>query len=604
MDGRVGAEPETLRSDSKKRSVDECVDQDRSEGSSKRVKMRDLESVFLSEELVMGFSLYVTLMGAAIESFRVELDTKIRIDFEFPALGSVLVRYLIWVSNRMHVRICNYAGDYGSGRHAKDNKDQCDTSRNEASQDTEDTAETVSDAYESVPKARDSLSLLGDAAFLSLRCGDTSSNSADANSKAEISSAHIETSGKTSFLSQPQRDATSRFPSSRGFGLNINATNTPNSVEQDPFYPYKVHTYMKSRDESECGSTTGPVEEKDSFKLWKEMKQNGFLSSSYGGIPVPNIPKQRGRKKKNDPLKTKIEIAKKEQVTRFTKIAAPSGLLNGLNPGIINHVRNRKQVHSIIEALLRSEKHENRSDTTATVHSKPGNKEAHAKEKVQDRSYDSGATRSVLAHCDEPSTIFTGSMEGRECQLSNREDETLTLKLSSAAMRSENTLLIEESANEASVSSLSVKGKSQIQDTKGRLAALRRSKKRVQAVIETELPFLISKEFSSNQVNDPNVFQSSNALSSAAGEMHRARWTALFDQMDKALTEEGKHLETQLNQIKELRLHCEQGLQCINWIDPRLKKESTQREFAVRAAAASIYSTCNLAQAKEDVSCC
>ncbi|KAK9167919.1 hypothetical protein Syun_000059 [Stephania yunnanensis] len=526
MDGRVGAESEGLRSDSKKRSMNECVDKDQSEGSSKRVKMRDLESVFLSE---------------------------------------------------------------GTGRNgklllSKDSKDQCDdTSRNEegGSRDTEDTAETVSDAYESVPKARDSLSLLGDAAFLSLRCGDTSSNSADANSKAEISSAHVETSGKTSFLSKPERDATIGFPSSRGVGLNINVNNTPNSVEQDPFYPYKVPTYLKSRDESECGSTTGPVEEKDSFKLWKEMKQNGFLSSSYGGIPMPNIPKQRGRKKKNDPLMTKMEIAKKEHVTRFTKIAAPSGLLNGLNPGIINHVRNRKQVHSIIEALVRSEKHETRSNSTAIIPSKTGNKEAHGKEKVHDSSHDSGATRSVLAHCDEPSTIFTGAMEGRECQMmSNREDETLSLKLSSTTMRSDNTFLIEESANEASVSSLSVKGKSQIQsletlrrdmggrkyllialsfvylaanvaaqwldllyqDTKGRLAALRRSKKRVQAVIDTELPFLISKEFSYNQVNDPNVIQSSKALSSADGEMHRLRWTALFDQMDKALTEEGKYL--------------------------------------------------------------
>ncbi|KAK9167923.1 hypothetical protein Syun_000063 [Stephania yunnanensis] len=160
MDGRVGAESESLRSDSKKRSMDECVDQDQLEGSSKRVKMRDLELVFLSE---------------------------------------------------------------GTGRNgklllSKDSKDQCDdTSRNEegGSRDTEDTAETVSDAYESVPKARDSLSLLGDAAFLSLRCGDTSSNSADANSKAEISSAHVETSGKTSFLSKPERDATIGFPSSR-----------------------------------------------------------------------------------------------------------------------------------------------------------------------------------------------------------------------------------------------------------------------------------------------------------------------------------------------------------------------------------------------------
>lgn len=70
------------------------------------------------------------------------------------------------------------------------------------------------------------------------------------------------------------------------------------------------------------------------------------------------------------------------------------------------------------------------------------------------------------------------------------------------------------------------------------LAALRRSKKRVRAVISTELPFLISKEFSSGQENDPSVVN--NCV--AAAHMHRERWNTLFNQMDKALTEEEKQL--------------------------------------------------------------
>ena len=75
-------------------------------------------------------------------------------------------------------------------------------------------------------------------------------------------------------------------------------------------------------------------------------------------------------------------------------------------------------------------------------------------------------------------------------------------------------------------------------------AALRRSKKRVRAVITTELPFLISKEFSSDQENNPYVTKNSTdgVFNSAAADMHRARWSALFDQMDKGLTEEEKHL--------------------------------------------------------------
>lgn len=55
-------------------------------------------------------------------------------------------------------------------------------------------------------------------------------------------------------------------------------------------------------------------------------------------------------------LKKRLELSRKEQADRFAKLAAPSGLLNELNPGIINHVKNRRQVHSIIEALLKSEK--------------------------------------------------------------------------------------------------------------------------------------------------------------------------------------------------------------------------------------------------------
>lgn len=145
---------------------------------------------------------------------------------------------------------------------------------------------------------------------------------------------------------------------SRGIDLDLNAASDSRPMNHDQFSTFKNPNHLKTRELSECCSSTGPLEENNSLEVWKERKQNGSLSSSHGGIPIP-IPKQRGRKSKNDVLKKKMEIAKKEQVDRFTKIAAPSRLLNELKPGIINHVRNRKQVHSIIEALVRSEKHEN-----------------------------------------------------------------------------------------------------------------------------------------------------------------------------------------------------------------------------------------------------
>lgn len=76
------------------------------------------------------------------------------------------------------------------------------------------------------------------------------------------------------------------------------------------------------------------------------------------------------------------------------------------------------------------------------------------------------------------------------------------------------------------------------------LAALRRSKKRVRAVITTELPFLLSKEFSSNQENDPCAVKYSaygNSIVTKA-ELHRLHWSKLFNQMEYTLSEEEKQL--------------------------------------------------------------
>lgn len=75
-------------------------------------------------------------------------------------------------------------------------------------------------------------------------------------------------------------------------------------------------------------------------------------------------------------------------------------------------------------------------------------------------------------------------------------------------------------------------------------SALRRSRKRVQAVIQTEFPCLISKEFASNQENDPCSTNSSSIgqCDKSTVTAHHARWRALFDQMDKALSEEESQL--------------------------------------------------------------
>ncbi|PSS32484.1 Microtubule-actin cross-linking factor 1, like [Actinidia chinensis var. chinensis] len=494
---------------------------------------------------------------------------------------------------------------------------------------------------------------------------DTSPIPLDLNTKVCV--AHNSASGDTPACAHKlssfekygiEQDA--NFAASKGFGWDLNAEDVSSSLNQNPFYPFKNIENLRPTDASECGSSTGPLEEKDSMRVWKEMKQNGFISASHGGIPVP---KPHGRKKRIDGPKQKMELAKREQVDRFAKIAAPSGLLNELNPGIINHVRNSKQVLSIIEALVRSEKRENHlAGGKQAMPTKSGTKEISDRKDLEnandvgmnrfshyhERGYLSTSTgsqtekgfstllsESVVFNLDhtggdgESSKVERRSF-GKACVSSPyqvSEDDRLALKLSSSTtMASENTssLSNEESANVTTVSSLSVKAANVAsqwlellyQDTKGRLAALQRSKKRVRAVIHTELPFLISQEFSSNQENDQYAMKNSAAGCSgnADAEVHQARWSALFHQMDKALSEEEKQLESWLNQVQEMKLHCEWGLQhsSCNALhgsqrlgtlesDPRSEeRDNSERELAVQAAAASIYSTSNFLLSKEN----
>ncbi|KAI3817869.1 hypothetical protein L1987_11669 [Smallanthus sonchifolius] len=375
----------------------------------------------------------------------------------------------------------------------------------------------------------------------------------------------------------------------RNFDIDLNSQVVSISFNHEPFNLFKKYEHEQPQDTlSECGSTCAPMSEKDSMRIWKEIKQNGFLSSSHGGASVPPMPKPRGRKKGNESIiKKKIEIAKREQVDRFAKVAAPSGLLNELNPGIINHVRNRKQVHSIIENLVRSARNKNKKGEI----------------KQDDVN---------LNHSSE-------SQQTHICW--SKDNDVLELKLSSAStMASENmsSLSNDESANISTVDLLSVKAASVAaqwlellhQDIKGRLAALRRSKKRVQTVTQTELPLLISRELSSNQENNPCVNITNK-------EFHKFRWTALFDQMDKSLSEEEKHLENSLNQVREMLLHCEHGLlhfPLANALQHHATLQSSymfpkiepilDKDLAVRAAAAAIYSTSNFLQPAENLPCC
>ncbi|KAI3911379.1 hypothetical protein MKW98_010266 [Papaver atlanticum] len=442
-------------------------------------------------------------------------------------------------------------------------------------------------------------------------------------------------------------------------------------VPKNPFQPsIFVCNQLKPREDSECGSSTGPIEENESLRRWKEMKQNGFLSSTSTTAPVAVPPPKRRVKKTNnikeikstnvksvnmkttnvksvsmrttkctkssDAMKKRMEIAKKEEINRFTKVAAPSGLLNGLNPGIITHVRNSKQVHSIIEALVRSEKIQNSRKTTGAElmrEIKDGNNHTDSLANFQDL----GVPSFSLSVEDELAHTFNGSSKdaiyvaykkvcsdtsGASYFTSGSEDDIFAVKLSPSMPPEYSSPNIEESASKTSISSLSIKAATVAsqwlellyQDFRGRLAAIERSKKRLQSVIQIELPLLVSREFPNEQENSIICSQSSSTNEhhyARVKDIHRSRWSGVFDQMEKQLYEEGKQLERWLNQVKEMQLHCEWGLQCVNWHDfqlqkseddSRLKKGSKpDKELSVMAAAASIYSTCNLVMAKGNV---
>lgn len=153
------------------------------------------------------------------------------------------------------------------------------------------------------------------------------------------------------------KDVEPTVTKSLGFGLDFKV-DVPSLAEKIAFISAQESLgCMKDKEYLECRTYPSPRDENESesMKIWKAMKQKCLLSSSNRRVTSP---RHQGRAKKHtkDTVKRMIGLAKKEQMNRFSKVAVSSGLLRGLDPGIINHVRNSKQVFSIIEALIKSEK--------------------------------------------------------------------------------------------------------------------------------------------------------------------------------------------------------------------------------------------------------
>ncbi|XP_066321149.1 uncharacterized protein [Miscanthus floridulus] len=406
-------------------------------------------------------------------------------------------------------------------------------------------------------------------------------------------------------------------------GLDLNTVDSSDAADLNPFFPYKKLGQSKVSDPSECGSTTGATEESESHRKWREMKQNGFLSSSHGSAMVPR-PHGRASKRKRDDEFKKSTSTQHGQANKSMKVAAPSGLLSGLNPGIINHVRNSKQVYSIIKAMVHSERLENENQPAFT--SQTGKRGREVSERIQDQKYGGGFMKchslmkdnNVVFHQTLPTTLHFLPQDG----------DSLKLQLSSAVTMSSDRICSTSADDPASnhdyMTVLSVKAASVAsqwlellhQDIRGRLAALKRSRKRVRNALHTELPYLILTEFPSNQENESSIANTSEAgcTDKAVSEEHVARWRSLFVQMDRALQEEGKQLEKRLKQVQEMQLNCDKGLKHMTCESPLLgpmaelwklkNPDISESEWAVQAAAASIYSTCNMVmRAENNVPC-
>ncbi|XP_041992250.1 uncharacterized protein LOC121743126 [Salvia splendens] len=440
-------------------------------------------------------------------------------------------------------------------------------------------------------------------------------NSAIPDSRVLDLNVHV---GSTSYVVVSEKEDV--ITKARGFDLDLNAAAVSSSINES-IYPCKMNKHLMSREDSDCVSSVGPMDTKDPMRVWKGLKQNNYLSAPYGA-PPGTLSKTRGRKKSsNDVMKKKIERAMKEQVDRFARVAAPSGLLNGLNPGIINHVRNSKQVHSIIEALVRSEKDE--SLLSGSKRRNQINELSDRREAINVRGsgeqisgFDRGDALLGRRQMSDYAFFSKSVYPNMGITRGDGESHMGYARTSSVAIGMENAscLSSDESANISSVTSLSLKAANIAlqwlellhQDIRGRLAALRRSKKRVRAVITTELPLLISREFSSEKENDLQMINST-------ADAHSDRWSTLFGKMDKALSEEEGHLENWLNQVKEMQSHCEIGLSANALHCPSEQAlphnrsgavEDSDKDLAVRAAAASIYSTCNFLLSRENLPCC
>ncbi|KAK8952890.1 hypothetical protein KSP40_PGU007774 [Platanthera guangdongensis] len=302
----------------------------------------------------------------------------------------------------------------------------------------------------------------------------------------------------------------------------------------DPFYPYKKLGQVESADPSECGSTTGPIEINESMRKWNEMKQNGFVSTFQVKSLIPLAQKFKPTKKNNENIKKKVDTTRRKQSNMHTMVSASSQILSGLNPGIIKHVRNSKQVNSILKAMLQNEMLEKQETERSNSEIERGTNKVCNGWKAHSNASAHGhlelSLNKPLNPCSSNKKQYNDpKMPKPEFPL-ECDDDSLTLKLSSSAttmvaVHADKTTNADLSTNQEDISSLSYK-------------ALKRSKKRVKNAILKELPCIF--------VRDPHSKQHNGGSTKETLDEHLVRWKALFSQMEMSLILEENQLKFNL----------------------------------------------------------
>lgn len=145
------------------------------------------------------------------------------------------------------------------------------------------------------------------------------------NSSNITSSSYVTHVNELACSKRDGKDVEPTVTKSLGFGLDFKV-DVPNLPEKIALISAQESLgCMKDKEYSECRTYPSPRDEKESepMKIWKAMKQNGFLSSSHGRVTSPRH-QGRAKKHRKDTVKRMIGLAKKEQMNRFSKVAALS----------------------------------------------------------------------------------------------------------------------------------------------------------------------------------------------------------------------------------------------------------------------------------------